>query len=392
MARTLRLLIVEDSEDDVLLEMEELRKGGFDPDFVRVDTPQALEAALENTGWDAVIADYNLPSFTGLDTLRIFRANGMDIPCILVSGAIGEEQAVEAMKAGFHDFIIKGHLSRLPQVLERELRESEVRREHREAVEALRRTHAELERRVAERTAELQDANATLRDSRRAALNMMEDAVIARQQAEETSLKLQHEATVRRQAEEALRESEERLRFALETIQTGAWDLDLVTHNAFRSRYHDLIFGYPELQPEWTYEMFLDHVLPEDRATVDGKFRQATENRSDWSFECRIRRVDGEVRWILAAGRHRQDTSDASRRLAGIVQDITERKHAEEEIHRHTEELSSRNEELTRLNRVMEGRELRMIELKKEINELRIRAGQPPLYPLDFENAGKDGE
>jgi PAS domain S-box-containing protein len=135
-----------------------------------------------------------------------------------------------------------------------------------------------------------------------------------------------------RAREAALRESEERLRFALETIHTGAWDLDLVDHTAFRSLEHDRIFGYAELLPQWTYEMFLDHVLAEDRTEVDAKFRQATETRSDWSFECRIRRTDGEVRWILAAGCHRADEVGDLRSMAGIVQDITERKQAEAEL------------------------------------------------------------
>jgi len=130
--------------------------------------------------------------------------------------------------------------------------------------------------------------------------------------------------------ETALLESEERLRFALETSHTGAWDLDLADHTAFRSLEHDRIFGYTELLPQWTYEMFLDHVLAEDRDEVDAKFRHATETHSDWRFECRIRRADGEVRWILAAGRHREDATGAPHRMAGIVQDITERKRAEE--------------------------------------------------------------
>ncbi|HVP13003.1 MAG TPA: PAS domain S-box protein [Phycisphaerae bacterium] len=138
--------------------------------------------------------------------------------------------------------------------------------------------------------------------------------------------------TDRKRAEEALRESEERLRFALETSHTGAWDMDLVNHTAFRSLEHDRVFGYAELLPQWTYEMFLEHVLPEDRAEVDAKFRHAMDTRGDWSFECRIRRADGEVRWISAAGRHRADTADGQSRMAGIVQDITERKQAEEAL------------------------------------------------------------
>jgi FixJ family two-component response regulator len=128
-------------------------------DYTQVDTPRALEDALEKDGWDAIISDYNMPSFSGIDALKLVQAKGLDIPLILISGAIGEEQAVEAMKAGYHDFIMKDHLSRLPQALKRELREARVRQERRDALDSLRKAHAELEQRVIERTAELTIAN-----------------------------------------------------------------------------------------------------------------------------------------------------------------------------------------------------------------------------------------
>lgn len=129
-----------------------------------------------------------------------------------------------------------------------------------------------------------------------------------------------------------LRESEARLNFSLRTSRTGGWDLDLVDHTAHRTLEHDRIFGYASLLPRWTYEQFLEHVLPEDRAEVDRSFREATEAQTDWSFECRIRRVDGEVRWIWAAGEHQCDAAGQTRRMAGIVQDITERKLVEQAL------------------------------------------------------------
>jgi PAS domain S-box-containing protein len=177
--------------------------------------------------------------------------------------------------------------------------------------------------------------------------------------------------TERKRAEQSLRASEERLRFALETCHIGAWDLDLVDHTAFRSLEHDSIFGYAELLPQWTYEMFLDHVLAEDRAAVDAKYRHATETQGDWSFECRIRRTDGEVRWILAAGRHRSDATGAPRRMAGIVRDITERKRAEQSLKEANESLEQKVRERTMdLQNLMAQLEMNRHELRKLASEL----------------------
>jgi PAS domain S-box-containing protein len=153
--------------------------------------------------------------------------------------------------------------------------------------------------------------------------------------------------TARKRVERLLRDSEDRLRFALDEIETGAWDLDLIDHTAYRSLKHDQIFGYETLLPQWTYEMFLEHVVPEDRAVVDQKFRQAMESKGDWQFECRIIRRGGEQRWILASGRHRLDSNGQPRRMSGIVQDITGRKRAEEEIRALNADLERRVQERT---------------------------------------------
>jgi protein-histidine pros-kinase len=135
--------------------------------------------------------------------------------------------------------------------------------------------------------------------------------------------------TEQKRAQVELRTSEARLNFAMQASHTGAWELSLSDHKCARTLTHDRIFGYPRLLPLWTYEMFLDHVLLEDRPKVDGSFREAIASRGNWNFECRIRRNDGEIRWIWGAGGHERDAEGKAVRMAGVIQDITERKEIE---------------------------------------------------------------
>jgi diguanylate cyclase (GGDEF)-like protein len=124
----LRLLLVEDSEADAELLLLELRRSGFDPVFERVDTAAGLRAALATGVWDIVVCDHGLPSFSSMDALRFLRDSESDVPFVVLSGTIGEEAAVEALKAGARDVVLKTNLSRLGPVVERELREAENRR------------------------------------------------------------------------------------------------------------------------------------------------------------------------------------------------------------------------------------------------------------------------
>ncbi|HWR21255.1 MAG TPA: response regulator [Verrucomicrobiae bacterium] len=144
MEKPLRLLIVEDSEDDVVLVVRHLRQGGFAPVFERVETAESMAAALHRQPWDLVIADYSLPRFSGLAALALLKETEFDLPFIVVSGTIGEDLAVEAMKAGAHDYILKGNLTRLLPAVQRELREAKMRQERRQATEDLRRSRDEL--------------------------------------------------------------------------------------------------------------------------------------------------------------------------------------------------------------------------------------------------------
>src|SRR5215210_161956 len=139
MGGPLRVLLVEDSEDDALLLIRSLRRGGYDPTWERVDTAAAMEAALDGRDWDLVISDHGMPEFSSSAALELLKRRDLvDLPFIIVSGQIGEDAAVAAMRAGAHDYLMKDNLARLNSAIERELREAEVRRERRRAEVALR--------------------------------------------------------------------------------------------------------------------------------------------------------------------------------------------------------------------------------------------------------------
>ncbi|HUE98808.1 MAG TPA: PAS domain S-box protein, partial [Anaerolineales bacterium] len=137
MKKPLRVLIVEDSEDDALLLIRELRRGGYDVEFERVETSRAMQSALMQKKWDLILSDYSLPEFDAPKALELLKASGLDLPFILVSGTIGEESAVTALKAGANDFLLKRNLARLGPAIDRELREAESRRERRRAEDQL---------------------------------------------------------------------------------------------------------------------------------------------------------------------------------------------------------------------------------------------------------------
>jgi len=144
MTAAVRILLVEDVEDDALLIVRALKQAGHDPIYERVDTAAALHAALDRGPWDIVVSDFNMPRFTGTAALRILRARDPDTPLIFVSGTMGEDVAVEAMRAGAQDYVTKGNLGRLVPAIERELRDAAVRRERRAAEASRDRAEAEL--------------------------------------------------------------------------------------------------------------------------------------------------------------------------------------------------------------------------------------------------------
>jgi len=144
MPTPLRVLVIEDSADDADLLVLTLRRAGYDVAWERVETAAALRAALEHDRWDVVISDYNLPDLDIAGALWTLQESGRDLPFIIVSGAIGEDAAVAAMRAGAHDYFIKGHLARLAPAIEREIREAAGRRQRARTEVALRESEERL--------------------------------------------------------------------------------------------------------------------------------------------------------------------------------------------------------------------------------------------------------
>ncbi len=259
------ILMVEDSEDDAALLLRELRRGGYDPTSWRVDTPEAMREALDKLRWDVIVADYAMPRFSGPAALALLKETGRDIPYITVSGTVGEEIAVDMMRAGAHDYMMKDKLMRLVPAIKRELHEAEMRRDH-------------------------------------------------------------------RRAEEALRESQTGLAKAQEIAHLGNWDWDIVTNEL---RWSDEIYRIFGLQPQEfgaTYDAFLDLVHSDDRDRVRESVYDTLYRGEPYGLDHRILLPDGEVRVVHEDGEVTLDETGKPTRMVGTVQDITERKHTEEEL------------------------------------------------------------
>lgn len=278
MGTPLRVLIVEDSEDDALLCLRELRAAYEPITHRRVDTAEAMSAALDQQTWDVVIADYSMPRFTGLAALRLLRGRNPDLPFILVSGVVGEEDAVVAMKAGAHDYITKGRLSRLVPAVERELREVQVRRE-------------------------------------------------------------------RQQAEQALRESEDRYRLLAEHSRDLIGLVDLHGHFLYASPSYLTVLGVPPAELRRRSVFTLMH--PSDTQRVQNALRQLISSAASQTVEVRLGTGGGDWIELEAIFSAVSDREGAVERVLVSARDITERKRAEAEIRALNRELEQRVEERT---------------------------------------------
>lgn len=331
----LHVLLVEDSEDDALLILRELRRGGYQPTCERVDTPEAMtralaEASARGEPWEIVISDYHMPRFRAPDALDLLQELGFDTPFIVVSGKIGEDAAVAMMRAGAQDYVPKDNMVRLCPAIERELREAEGRRERQRAEEELG-AGEERYRAVVEQAGEgillvdvstkrILEANAAyhnllgyvpeeilrltlyevvpypresmdcyverVRERRnyvsgerrhlRKDGSLVEVEVSANMISyggKEAMCVVVRDITERKRAEEELRRSESSLSAAQRIAHLGNWDYDIAGDEAYWSDELYRIVGYAPRAFVPTYKRFLDLVHPEDRVRLRREVR-----------------------------------------------------------------------------------------------------------------------
>ena len=394
MAAALRVLMVEDNEDDAFLLERELRRSGFEPHVHRVDTTGALEVELAQDDWELALVDYYMPKFSGPEALDQIVHTQPDLPTIIVSANIGEEAAVASMRAGASDYVMKGKLSRLGPAVRRALREAEERRERRQAEESLRRSEeryralfdrstdcvfiVDLEGRVldlnpaaarlvgydkrelaASGPAEnrklidspdlsqaLEEVIATgttltprefrLRKKDGGHVHMeAQGSLIFRDGRPYAIQGIARDITTRKHTEDALREREERLRQVTDNMLDLISVTDATGSFTYVSPSNTKVLGY---QPE---EMLgrtvLDFTHPDDLAGMHEAAQRGIAERRAGTQEFRFRHRDGHHLWLESVGNLILD--EAGEVAGGVFgsRDITDRKLAEEALRRSEE-------------------------------------------------------
>ena len=338
----MKLLLVEDNPPDARLLRETLKQapaGAFHVEHVtRLDA--ALERLRQET-FDLVLLDLGLPDSQGMETVTRTRQANPGLPVVVLTGLDDPGVAFDAVHAGAQDYLVKGRFD--AELLARTIRYAV---ERKRGEEEIRRLNADLERRVAERTAQLQAAND----------------------------QLTREVAERQQAEESLRESEARYRSLFEGSLDAIFAVDgtgrFVTVNPAAVR----MSGYSA--DELAAKNFAELCDPGYLEVTQAAFLQAMGGEPQ-EIETAMIRKDGQ-RMELRVGGAPMTVAGRMLGVFCVAEDITDRKRAEERL------VASRDE-LERFNRLLVGRETRMIEIKKEINALLAAAGQPKRYPREFE-------
>ena len=308
MKQVLRVLLVEDSEDDAFLILRELQRGDYEIQSTRVYTAAALEKALDDQGWDVIISDYVMPGFGGMDALAQCRARGLNAPFLMVSGRMGEENAVEAMLAGAQDYIMKHQMARLVPAVRRELREAATRE-------------------------------------------------------------------ARRQADLALRESEERFRQLAENTAVVFFmferpELEKPGRVLYASPAYERLWERPLAGLQQDALAWVKGVHPVDRENVIAHLDDFY--RGEFNQEFRLTGVQAGPRWIHLRAFPVFDSDGAVYRVAAIAEDISERKRADEQLAVATHRLDQMVQEMRAIDEELRTTNWQMVHHRVEL-EKRVR-------------------
>jgi len=399
MAIPLHVLIVEDSENDAELMLLHLRKGDFEVSHTRVETAEAMRAALQQHAWDMVISDYNLPTFSAPAALSILQESGLDIPLIIASGTITEETAIDLMRAGAADYLMKDRLARLAPLAKRELNITRVRRERKEARAVLLETETlfhtlseqspfgvlildpettlplEFNAAVHQQLGYTRQEFARLRISDYEAIEKPEETHVHTQKVlveswdqfetlhrtkkgeirnvhvsaqllELSGRQVFHciyrDITERKQAEEALRKSEERFSSIFNTTGEVIFLLDVDPEGEFRfNMVNPAFLSTTGLPVESVIGKNIKEIIPEPSLTlVLGKYRQAIQEKAIVRWEETSDYPTGRLTALVTIAPI-LDPGGTCHNLVGNVRDITERKRAEEALRESERHLRS---------------------------------------------------
>jgi len=303
MSRSIRVLLVEDSDNDALLLLRHLNKGGYAPVSKAVDNARDMIAALQQQQWDVIISDYVVPGFGGLEALEVLKSHGLDLPFIIVSGQIGEDVAIKAMKAGAHDYVMKHNLTRLVPAVEREMREAEIRRERTRSLTAL------------------------------------------------------------RESEERFRQLAENIEavfFLFEAPADGS-----PGPICYVSPIYERLWGSSTKCLQIDRHSWLEAVHPEDSPRVWSALPALA--RGEFNLEFRLMRSDSTVRWVEFRAFPILNSSGQIHRIAAIADDITERKEAEQRLASAAEALRQTNEELRTAEEALRARNTELSQARDQL-------------------------
>jgi len=396
MRSPLRILSIEDDPKDAKLIQDLLETEDIVCEVTRVDTQAVLVSSLEQGGIDLILADYALPSFDGLAALKLAKKTCPEVPFIFVSGALGEEVAIEALKIGATDYVLKTRLSRLVPSVVRALREARERAEHKQADEKLRRNEAYLteaqrlsqtgsfgcnlstgEMFWSEETFRIYGYDRSTQPSVERVLERVHpnDRLLVQEQIDRASHggkdchvecrlllpddSIKHvrivahaskndpgivefigavmDVTATKNAEEKLRRSEAYLAEAQELSHTGSFGWDVSSGEIYWSPETFRIFEY-EPTAKVTIELIMQRTHPEDRPLVQQLIERVSRERTDFEFEHRLLMADRSVKYLRVIGSP-SENKDGWFEFVGAVTDITERKRAEEKVRQSEKEL-----------------------------------------------------